>query len=172
MTQNLFITGKPGSGKTTLIKEVCLAHLERLGGFYTEEIKEKDKRLGFVLKTFDGQQGVLAKKGMKSGAKLNKYGVDLDVLEKIGISSIKKALNEKEIIVIDEIGSMEILSDEFRNVLLECFGSGKKVLATIRYKSQPFTDEVKKMQNASLVFVSHENYLDVKKQIKQWLEQK
>ncbi len=169
MTKNLFITGKPASGKTTLIKEACLSVMDKLGGFYTEEIKEGNTRLGFMLKTFDGRQGILAKKGMKSPHKLNKYGIDIDVLEKIGADALIKAARDKELIVIDEIGSMEIVSDNFRKALLECFGSSKKVLASVRYNAQPFTDEIKKMKDTSVIVLTRENYPGVKKQVKDWL---
>ena len=169
-TKNLFITGKPGSGKTTLIREACLPFSNRIGGFYTEELRENNARMGFVLKTFDGRQGLLARKGMKSPCKLNKYGIDLSVLEGIGIAALRKALEEKRIIVIDEIGSMEILSDPFRQVLLECLNSRQKVLATIRYNAQPFTDEVRKMAATSMVTLTRSNFPEVKQQVRDWLD--
>ncbi|MHB9154586.1 MAG: nucleoside-triphosphatase [Endomicrobiales bacterium] len=169
MAKNLFITGKPGSGKTTLIKEVCFPYRDKVGGFYTEEMREGSRRQGFILKTFDGKHGVLAEKGMKSAAKLNKYGVDLNVLENIGVTALREALSGKEIIVIDEIGSMEILSGVFRAALLECLSSPRKVLAAIRYNAQPFTDEVKRMAGTELVFLSRDNFPEVKKKVKDWL---
>jgi len=169
MTKNLIITGKPGCGKTTLIKEVCLSVRDRAGGFYTEEIIEDGSRLGFVLKTFDGRQGVLAKKGMTSIHKLNKYGIDLRVLEDIGADSLAKALKEKEPIVIDEIGSMEMVSDIFRKVLMMCLVSGKRVLATVRFNAQPFTDEIKKMKDTSVIVLTRENYMEVKKEVRDWI---
>ena len=46
---------------------------------------------------------------MKSPYKMNKYGVDMEVLNGLGVRSIGTALLDKDIIVIDEIGSMEIL---------------------------------------------------------------
>lgn len=171
MTKNLFITGKPACGKTTLIKEACLSIMDRAGGFLTEEIREGNARLGFMLKAFDGRQGVLAKKGMKSAYKLNKYGIDINVLENIGADALEKAAREKALIVIDEIGTMEIGSERFRKALLEAFGSGKKVLASVRYNAQPFTDEIKKMKDTSVLVLSRENYADVKKQVRQWLSE-
>jgi nucleoside-triphosphatase len=170
MHKNLILAGKPASGKTTLIKEVCRRRLERLGGFYTEEIKEGNERQGFLLKTFDGKEGVLARKGMKSSCKLNKYGIDLGVLEGIGIAALGRALEEKDIIVIDEIGSMEIVSDHFRRQLLECLNSPKRILATIRFNAQPFTDEIKKMADTELVNLSRQNTFMVKKQVEEWMD--
>ena len=170
MVKNLFITGKPGSGKTTLIKEVCLPVMDRVGGFYTEEMTESGSRLGFVLKTFDGREGVLAKKGMKSSYKFNKYGIDGHVLEDIGAGSLAKALKEKELIVIDEIGSIEIVSELFRKMLIVCLVSEKRVLATVRYNAQPFTDDIKKMKDTSVIVLSRDNYMEVKKEVRDWIE--
>jgi nucleoside-triphosphatase len=168
-TKNLFITGKPASGKTTLIKEVCLPYMDKTGGFYTEEIIQNNARLGFLLKTFDGRQGVLAKKGMKSPHKLNKYGIDINVLENIGADALVKAVKDKELIVIDEIGTMELVSDIFRVSMQECFGSNKRVLATVRFNAQPFTDEIKKMRDTSVLTLTRDNFAEIKKQVKEWL---
>ena len=54
-SKNIFITGKPGCGKTSLIKEICIKNLDRSGGFYTEEITEDNERMGFLLKTLNGK---------------------------------------------------------------------------------------------------------------------
>ena len=108
---------------------VCPGRTRRI--FY-EEIIENGARLGFKLKTFDGKEGVLAKKGMKSAFKLNKYGIDIGVLEGLAANHCCRALKDKEIIVIDEIGSMEIVSELFRKTLIVCLNSNKKILATVR----------------------------------------
>jgi len=170
MTKNLFLTGKPASGKTTLIREVTLPRRQHLGGFYTEEIKEGNERRGFLLKAFDGREGILAQKGMQSALKLNKYGIDRNVLEGIGIAALRDAMKSKEIIVIDEIGSMEVLSDLFRQQLLECLNSPKHVLATVRFNAQPFTDEIKKMTDTRLVYLSRGNAAAVKEEVVNWMD--
>ena len=60
MKKNIFLTGPPSSGKTTIIKKV----IKKLGlpanGFYTEEERAAGKRLGFLMKTLDGRTGYLA----------------------------------------------------------------------------------------------------------------
>jgi len=42
---HLFITGTPGSGKTTLIKSL-IPYLKNSCGFFTEEIRESEQRIG------------------------------------------------------------------------------------------------------------------------------
>jgi nucleoside-triphosphatase len=172
MAKNIFITGKPGSGKTTLVREVCLPFHERLGGFYTEEIRDGGERRGFIIKTFDGREGIFALKGFKSPVKLNKYGIDLKVLEDIGVGALERALREKEAVVIDEIGSMEIVSEAFRGALLQTLASPKPVLATIRFNSQPFTDEVKRMADTALLYLSRDNFAEVKQTVREWLDKR
>lgn len=170
MTKNLFIAGTPGVGKTTLLREVTLSRRERIGGFYTEHILAGRIRKGFMMRTFDGQDRMLAAKGLKSPHKLGKYGVDLNALENVGVPALKLALMAKDVIVIDEIGSMEMMSERFRQTLLECLTSTKPILATIRAASQPFADQVKKFADTQTITLTKSNYAQVKLQVRKWLD--
>jgi nucleoside-triphosphatase len=170
VTKNLFIAGTPGVGKTSLLREVTLSKRERIGGFYTDHMLAGRLRKGFVMRTFDGQERVLAAKGMKSSHQRGKYGVDINALENVGIPALKLALMAKDVIVIDEIGSMEMMSERFRQTLLECLTSTKPVLATIRAASQPFSDQVKKFSDTQTVILTKANYNQVKLQVRKWLD--
>src|SRR4029077_10835627 len=119
---------------------------------------------------FDGQERMLAATGLKSSHKLGKYGVDLNALENVGVPALKLALMSKDLIVIDEIGSMEMMSERFRETLLECLSSTKPVLATIRAASQPFSDKVKKLADTQTVLLTKSNYAPVKQQVRKWIE--
>jgi nucleoside-triphosphatase len=170
MTKNLFIAGTQGVGKTMLLREVTLAKREHIGGFYTEHILAGRIRKGFMIRTFDGQERMLAAKGLKSPHKLGKYGVDLNALENVGVPALKLALMSKSVIVIDEIGSMEMMSERFRTILLECLTSTKPVLATIRSAAQPFSDQVKKFSDTQTILLTKSNYAAVKQQVRKWLD--
>jgi nucleoside-triphosphatase len=170
LAKNLFIAGTPGVGKTMLLREVTLSKREHIGGFYTEHILSGRIRKGFVIRTFDGQERMLASKDLKSTHKLGKYGVDLNALENVGVPALKLALMSKSVIVIDEIGSMEMMSERFRTILLECLTSTKPVLATIRTASQPFCDQVKKFSDTQTIQLTKSNYASVKQQVRKWLE--
>ncbi len=170
VTKNLFIAGTVGVGKTSLLREVTLGKRERIGGFYTDHLMAGKTRRGFLMRTFDGQDRVLASKGMKSPHQLGKYGVDINALENVGIPALKLALQTKDLIVMDEIGSMEMMSERFRQTLLECLTSTKPVLATIRAASQPFSDQVKKFSDTQTIVLTKTNYNQVKQQVRKWLD--
>jgi nucleoside-triphosphatase len=51
MKQVYLLTGKPGTGKTSLIKQAVAGMGSKAGGFYTEEIRSEGVRLGFRLVT-------------------------------------------------------------------------------------------------------------------------
>ncbi len=111
----------------------------------------------------------MAAKGLSSKTRLNKYGVDLSVLEKIGCRAIEAALTEKEIVVVDEIGSIEMLSPTFCEKIAEALGGPKPFLATIRLKAQPFTSQIKKMSDTRLVVLNKDNFLEVKEAVHSWI---
>jgi len=59
----LVILGRPGVGKTTLVKRVAEHFPGLFRGFYTEEIREGRVRTGFWIVTLSGKRSVLAAKG-------------------------------------------------------------------------------------------------------------
>ena len=60
-TNVLLLTGRPGIGKTTVIRKVADGlPREALGGFYTEEVRKRGKRQGFRAVTFAGWSRLIA----------------------------------------------------------------------------------------------------------------
>ena len=157
MTKRILLTGRPGCGKTTLIKRILNEPALHAGGFYTEEIREHGRRLGFKLVTLDGNEAVLAHVNFKTSERLGKYGLDLSALEVTGVEAIRAALRAQKLVVIDEIGPMEIRSAIFRDAVNDAFESGVPILATIVARSLPFTDAIKKRPDVSLFEVRPDN---------------
>src|SRR5512145_2228295 len=101
MGHTLLLTGRPGIGKTTIIKAV-IAHLgDRAGGFYTEEILGTGGRKGFRLITLDGQSAVIAHVDFKSRSQVGRYGVKVDVIDQLGAGAIRTAVDRHPIVIID-----------------------------------------------------------------------
>lgn len=170
MAKVLLLSGKPGTGKTSLIKEAVDRVKIQAGGFYTQEIRSGGVRQGFKIVTLDGKEAVLAHINISSPYQVSKYKVDIGSLNEVGVSALSQALKENDLIVVDEIGKMELLSSQFQEVVLQAIESGKKVLGTIMLSPHPFADEVKRRPEVRTLVVSGINRNEVLKDILAWLE--
>jgi nucleoside-triphosphatase len=158
MSQKILLTGRPGCGKTTLIKHVARNLAQRAAGFYTEEIRGRGGRVGFKIVTLDGDEAVLAHVDFKTSERLAKYGLDLSALESVGVKAIRDAVRARQcVVVIDEIGPMEIRSAIFRDAVNEALDSEVPLLATIFARSLPFTDAIKSRGDVTLIEVQASN---------------
>ena len=157
VTEKVLLTGRPGCGKTTLIKRVVNNLRRRAGGFYTEEIRDGSTRTGFKIVTLDGEQAVFAHVDLKTPEHLGKYGLDLSALERIGIGAVRQAIQSRHVVVIDEIGPMEIRSAIFREAVNEALDSELPVLATIFARPLPFNNAIKSRPDVTLIDVRPDN---------------
>ena len=155
--KNLLITGFPGVGKTTLIERLseALTYLHPVG-FYTEEIREGGERKGFELVNLEGKRGVLSHVDIKSPYRVGRYKVDISGFEDF-LDGISFSNPFTRLIIIDEIGKMECLSDRFKKLLREALGSGKWVIATIALKGSGLITEVKQRQDVKLFEITKGN---------------
>jgi nucleoside-triphosphatase len=171
MKSAYLLTGPPGTGKTRLIKEV-LEDIsgESAGGFYTEEIRDQVARKGFRLVTLDGQAATLAHINIQGRHRVGKYGVDLEVMEKIAVPALLRAAELGQLVIIDEIGRMELLSTSFRQAVAEIIKGGHRVLGTITLIPHPPADAIKQRPEVDLVPVTGSNSRQVLEDMRQWLK--
>ena len=105
----LLLTGRPGIGKTTVIR--CVAEAlkgERTAGFYTEELRSRGERTGFRIVTLDGCSRLMASIAIGSPHRVGKYGVDVSAVD--AISEATLAPHRSDVFLIDEIDKTECLS--------------------------------------------------------------
>jgi len=170
MKQVYLLTGRPGTGKTSLIKQAIARVRGKVGGFYTEEIRSEGVREGFRLVSLDGQEAILAHIDIPSPYRVSKYGVDIDSLDRVGVAALNQAANECNLVVVDEIGKMELFSANFREAVWQIINSGKKVLGTIMFQANPWADAIKRQPQVNLVEVTRANYQRVLAELLVWLE--
>jgi len=170
MASVYLLTGKPGTGKTTVIRRAIAGSEKKAGGFYTEEIRIGSIRQGFRIVTLDGHDAILSHVDNHSRYRVSKYGVDIQNLDNIGVAAIERAIAESDLIVIDEIGKMELFSPRFTEAVLKALGSGKKVLGTIMLNPHSFADEVKRHPNVKVVELTRANHDRVLKEILDWIK--
>ena len=158
------ITGMPGVGKTQTLKKI-IGFLEEAGyvieGMITEPIMENEERVGFWVEDWLTQEKeVFAHIDFDVKDKVGKYGVDLEALEKIGIPAIRKAIEDESIhvIIIDEIGKMEMLSEAFCDIVIEALDSDKPIMVTLHKKSRtPLLQDVRRRDDIRILEVTPVN---------------
>jgi nucleoside-triphosphatase len=162
---NLLITGMPGSGKTTVIRRLVdkLGHLNPVG-FFTAEIRKGGGRQGFSLTSLDGRTGVLAHVDFRSGYRVGKYGVDVAGFEAF-MEPLPALVSETGLVMIDEIGKMECLSDSFTKFISDILNSEKLLIATIAQKGGGLIAELKKRSGVQLFALTRENQDEVFREI-------
>jgi nucleoside-triphosphatase len=163
------LTGRPGTGKTSLIKQALSGFELRAGGFYTEEIRSRGTREGFKLVTLDGQEAVMAHVNFGKRLNVGKYGVDVESLDNVGVPALRRAASECDLVIIDEIGKMELLSVDFREAVLEIIDSGKSVLGTIMLHANPWADKVKRHPRVKLATITANSRQQALDDLRGWL---
>jgi len=160
----VLITGLPGCGKTTLCRKIIQALKDKnIGGILSEEIREGGERKGFkMIDIKTGAEGILAHVAQKEGPRVGKYGVNLSDIDKFS-GAIE---NDCDLIVIDEIGPMELHSAEFIRAVSTVFESERNIVAAIHYKSRhPLVQELKRRKDVIIYEINEANRNKVLKEI-------
>jgi nucleoside-triphosphatase len=155
--KNLFLTGRPGIGKTTLVRKLLACLTGEVGGFFTQEIRQGHRRVGFKIRDLQGEEGVLAHINYSSPYRVGKYGVDIAALERVALPALNYALKNSAYIIMDELGKMELYSQAFQKKVVEVLDSPKKVLGVIQQRSNPFLDPIKTRGDVDMIEVTLEN---------------
>lgn len=155
--KNILISGLPGIGKTTLIKKLCQELKDKNpSGFYTEEIRNEGQRKGFQLIGLNGLRTIFAHILMESPYHIGRYKVDVDAFDKF-LDSLDLMNQTGSIVVIDEIGKMECLSNKFVNLIWEILESENRVIATISHTDGGIKGRIKNRDDAELYKMNLDN---------------
>ena len=163
------ITGLPGSGKTqTLLRIIQLLEQEgiKVGGMVTEPIIEKQRRSGFQITDWTTKEKtVFAHEGLKSRVRSGRFGVNLAALEGLGAKALAEARESADVIVIDEVGKMEVESEAFTKSVVETLDANKSIVMTLHKKSRnPLLQDIRRRDELRLLEVTpvNKNLLAVK----------
>ncbi len=158
----LVLTGNPGVGKTTVLARTISGLRERgisVGGMFSREVRDGVSRVGFeIVDVATAKIGWLAQRYKQDGPQVGKYRVNLDDLDSVGVQAIDTAVDCNDVVVIDEIGPMELFSAKFRDAAKKALESSKLVIAVVHQKAQDeLVRETKSRIDAKVFEVTEEN---------------
>ncbi len=157
MDRNILLTGRPGVGKTTVIRRVVgLLGRDRVGGFWSSELRESGRRVGFTIETVDGRTGVLAHCSLSSGPRVGRYRVNVHDIDAIAVPALVAARASGRVIVVDEIAAMELFSQAFVEELMRCLDT-RRVLGTLQMKTRPLLNSIRGRDDVLLITVTEAN---------------
>jgi len=131
-----------------------------VSGILTEEARTDGVRTGFKIRNLaSGEEGWLARTTLQEGLRIGNYRVNTQNLEKIGAMTLDNAARgESPLVLIDEVGPMEMTSGFFRRALKEVLMSHKIIVATVKYGSRyAEIEEASRLATAKTVTMSPEN---------------
>ncbi|GAB4337488.1 MAG: NTPase [Calditrichia bacterium] len=167
--RHLYLNGRPGIGKTTLVKKIRDRLPGReVSGFLSEEIRQQGKRMGFTIRTFDGLEATLAHRNFHGAPRVGAYGVSREALDKI-----RQHLSSHpgpRFWILDEVGKMERCSASFESYLFEILSGPIPTLATIPLRPDAGLQAFLDAQNALIITVTPENRNELVDPIVQWVK--
>ena len=166
MKRLLFLTGRPGIGKTTVLLNAAEGLKTKgyyVGGMVSKEVRQEGARVGFEIIDFETRKrGWLAHVEQRVGPQVGKYKVNLGDLDSVGANAVIEASENADVVVIDEIGPMELFSQVFRKAVSEALNSSKLVLAVIHHSARDIIIEaIKKRDDVFLATVDLANRNDL-----------
>lgn len=128
----------------------------------------KDNRIGFeLLDMGSGRVGMLADE-TGTGPQLGKYKVRLDDLDQVGAKAIEDAM-DKDLIIVDEVGPMELSSRRFISALERALATDKPMLVVLhQWSTHPLAKKIRK--NFRVITVTKENRDTLREELTNELE--
>jgi len=166
--RHLLLTGSPGIGKTTVVRRLAERLPLRLGGFYTEEIREAGQRQGFRAITFDNRALVIAHVNARGPARVGRYGVDVAAIDRLAESTLKGG-GDTELYIVDEIGKMECLSARFVAATGALLDGARPVVATVGERGGGFIAAVKQRPDVAVWEVTRANRDELPARVIAWI---
>lgn len=159
VTIKIGITGLPNAGKTQALIKVIEMLEEgdmKVGGMITEPITKNNRRVGFyVMDWLSKKKDILAHINFESKTVVGRYKVNLDALENIGVCAIEEAIDNSDVIIIDEVGRMEVESEKFVDIVKKVLEEDKPLILTLHKKSRnPLLQDIRRRDDVRILEVT------------------
>ena len=114
---------------------------------------------------------MLAHVQLKGGGRpsVGRYGVDTAALDRVGVVAMQRGLAQDRVIIVDEIGKMELFSQAFKAALLAVSNAQVLLIATVMARPHPWVDSLKARSDVTLWQVTPQNRNALPSRVLDWL---
>jgi len=164
MNIKILITGPPRCGKSTLIVKLIEYFSKKqftVHGFLTPEVREGSNRIGFDIEDIKTKEREkLARKGnFNTKHHVGKYCVFIEKFEKFIFKYEHIQFQQEDLIMIDEIGKMELFSKKFQEFIIKIFASNISIIATIGLTvKHSIKDHLLNLPNVKIFNLNSQNF--------------
>ena len=151
---NLFLTGKIGVGKSTILKNALKKIDLSVGGYVTERIFEGYYRKYIVKSLYDNKEKYTI---IKVDSRDNSKKSFMEAFENGVVSILDKSLKYRELIVLDELGPAENDIDIFTSKVFEILDSKKIVFGVLKDDNCKFINDIKDRDDVIVITITEEN---------------
>ncbi|MFZ5824760.1 MAG: nucleoside-triphosphatase [Bacillota bacterium] len=175
----LLLTGAPRSGKSSLIRKLAESSAGAAGILTVERKGPEGRRVGFDLQAVlcrPGrplqvlEQAPLARLALLSPLRVGRYGVEPAALD-LAVQALDGAMHEGALVVIDEIGPIQICSPAFREAVDRCLDSRCSLLGALSTQEDPYLAAIRKRPGVRVLEVTRQNRAHLAEGLSAWLRQ-
>lgn len=162
----ILFTGAPGIGKSTLLSRLAEVLDSRyVSGVISGEIRIEGKRQGFTVRSFGGAPGVLSSPDLPGEPRFGtlmpdgsrRLGLSLNHLEQVVCAEVEASLSEAKMVILDEIGPMQVESKRFRTLVREILAMPVPVFASIGLQDHEWMADLRNDRRYPLLELTHRN---------------
>ena len=152
-------------GKTTAIQRVLSLVKVRCGGLFSQAVN-KDVYTNFRLVSVQGPH-----RGLSSQNLIRRFdipgivGFNLEDLENFANPNVLHALATCDVVVIDQLGTLEVSSEKFKQVVAQVLDSDKVCLATMTSGNVSFLQNIRARKDVSIHSINQNNRMLLPEQI-------
>lgn len=174
----VLLTGPPRSGKSRLLRQLAEQYPGNAGGYLVKEILGPDRRrAGFeLLVVWSGpgsglrtvERAVLARLDPWSPHRVGKYWLEESAVT-MAVQALDAAMHEGGLVLVDEIGPLQIGVPSFRDALSRCLDGPGPLLGAISPAPDPFLDALRNRPGLRLLEVNRLNSRHMAEGLQRWL---
>ncbi len=174
----VLLSGQPRVGKSKLVRRLAEEYPGNAGGVVVSEILgAHGRRCGFELQAVwsgPGQplavveQATLARDDWWMPLRVGRYYLDPTAMD-VAVRALDAAMHEGGLVLIDEIGPLQIAVPAFRDAVLRCLDGRGHLLGTVSRAEDPFLEEIRRRPGVRLIEVTRANSHHLADGLRTWL---